>query len=217
MTLSPSNHPTGIKTGDSVLAQQHQAWREARARLGKPVAQVRQVPVRLPKMKEEEAVEPAYGAPIDFYAPPSMKFILRAIALKYGMSEKEILRSNRSFRVMPVRHEAIFMVHTHTLRSFPDIGIFFARRDHTTIMHSAATFLKKNPDKAWLREACDATKAAMSADKDRAIKDMLARGYSKTQISRGLGVWFERVVDIESAWLACGGRRNIFGPEAREA
>ena len=140
--------PTGA------LAEQHAAWRAARARLGKPLVDVRQVPLRLPMPVAEPAPEPDFGpVPIDFYAPPSMKFILRFISLKRGLSMEEILSSTRNLRVMNVRHEAIFMVHTHTLRSYPDIGVFFGRRDHTTMMHSASTFLRKNPDKAWLKEA----------------------------------------------------------------
>jgi hypothetical protein len=78
----------------------------------------------------------AWGAPINFYAPPNAKFILRLVALRHGINVEAISGRSRFRSIVAARHEAIGLVYTHCRRlSLPEIGRLF-NRDHTTILHA---------------------------------------------------------------------------------
>lgn len=66
----------------------------------------------------------------------SMDVILRACSEHFDVSIHDVLSKGRRAELVNVRQIAMYLIRELTDHSFPEIGSFFANRDHTTVMHA---------------------------------------------------------------------------------
>lgn len=69
--------------------------------------------------------------------------IKREVARKWGISVVDLEGPRRSRTYIFARHEAMFRVRKETPLSYPEIGYFFGRRDHTTVLYAVQNFERK--------------------------------------------------------------------------
>lgn len=62
--------------------------------------------------------------------------IVKRVAREFSISEKELLGTSRLRRVLLPRQVAMYLTRELTTLSLPQIGAFFADRDHTTVLHA---------------------------------------------------------------------------------
>lgn len=72
---------------------------------------------------------------VGFVRTVSVDLIQRVTAQYYKISKKEMLADRRTRKLSRPRQIAMYLAKTMTMRSLPEIGRFFANRDHTTILH----------------------------------------------------------------------------------
>lgn len=78
----------------------------------------------------------AFAPKPDAVTRPPLRKIARIVADSYGVSLQEMASQNRTKRIVEPRQVAMYLCRKLTLRSFPEIGMFFAGRDHTTVLHA---------------------------------------------------------------------------------
>lgn len=180
----------------SVLHQQHQDWLEARERLG------HRRPIMHPLIPVVALEEPAkvipYGAPVDLLSPPSMKFIAKLVALKHGVTTEEMIVAGQVRAFNGMRNKAVFLIRTHTARSFSEIGSFF-RRDHTTIIYAVEMFARQHPHLRQLLIDRDAAEIERRSFVDREVGRYIEAGWlSEQEIAAKLDVTQALVHSIAS-------------------
>jgi chromosomal replication initiator protein len=62
--------------------------------------------------------------------------IVKRVAVAFSISEKELLGTSRLRNVLLPRQVAMYLTRELTKLSLPRIGVFFADRDHTTVLHA---------------------------------------------------------------------------------
>lgn len=78
----------------------------------------------------------------------ALKRIKELVALKFGVSERDLASERRSIDIYTARQIAYFLCREMTPCSLPRIGRAFGGRDHTTIMHGikkADAMIKEYP------------------------------------------------------------------------
>lgn len=68
--------------------------------------------------------------------------IKREVGKVYGISTKDIDGPCRSWRISRARMHAMARCRKELPLSFPEIGYYFGRRDHTTIIYAVRIFEK---------------------------------------------------------------------------
>ncbi|RME62301.1 MAG: chromosomal replication initiator protein DnaA, partial [Candidatus Dadabacteria bacterium] len=63
--------------------------------------------------------------------------IKEAVAVYYRISVKEMESKKRTRNVSYPRHVAMYLCRKHTTASYPEIGIYFGGRDHSSVIHAA--------------------------------------------------------------------------------
>lgn len=66
--------------------------------------------------------------------PMSIRAIHEKIALKYGIPSDVLRGKGRVQALCDARHEAWYIQHKQAGKSLPQIGAFYANRDHTTVL-----------------------------------------------------------------------------------
>lgn len=92
------------------------------------------------------------------------RLICKRVARDDGLAYDDIMGPRQHARVVAARHLAIWLVHkANPMWSFPQIGRFFAGRDHTTIMHAITKTTAQFSGRAFnrrricvLKRACEA-------------------------------------------------------------
>lgn len=79
------------------------------------------------KLAEEE---------LDLTPRPTMKLIKRVVGKHYNLSHDELISQRRLKPLVFPRQIAMHLCKRLTLKSLPEIGRHFDRRDHTTVMHA---------------------------------------------------------------------------------
>jgi len=72
--------------------------------------------------------------------------IKREVGKKYGVMPKEMDGPSREKRIVRARYEAIGRIRAETDCSLPEIGYYFGRREHTTILYACRIY-KKYPSR----------------------------------------------------------------------
>lgn len=67
--------------------------------------------------------------------PRRVRIIIAAVALKHGVSVRDILEFSRRKDIVRARQEAMFRIKKKTDASFPLIGRYLGNRDYTTVLH----------------------------------------------------------------------------------
>lgn len=67
---------------------------------------------------------------------PRVEDIQKAVAEYYGVSLVDLSCKRRTADVIWPRHVAMYLAKTLTLKSLPEIGRRFGKRDHTTVLHA---------------------------------------------------------------------------------
>lgn len=67
---------------------------------------------------------------------PSISTICSAVARYFGLTNKQLTGTSRRQAVTRVRGVAIYLSRELTAASLKDIGQFFGKRDHTTVLHA---------------------------------------------------------------------------------
>lgn len=62
--------------------------------------------------------------------------IMDATAAHFRVSVERLVEPDRSWRAVEPRQVAIYLARNRTVASYPDIGLHFGGRDHTTIIYS---------------------------------------------------------------------------------
>ncbi|MDB5584288.1 MAG: dnaA [Bradyrhizobium sp.] len=83
--------------------------------------------------------------PPGYYLAPhvSIEAIQIAVAEWFKIGLIEMVSDRRGWRVSHPRQLAIFLARDLTAYSYPNIGRFFGRRDHTTVMHAVEQVEKR--------------------------------------------------------------------------
>jgi hypothetical protein len=143
------------------LAEQHEAWVAARARLyNSPPLPAKRPPPRPPSPfaierphsvavvinPRERVRRRLFTAAIeeldeygDIVVPqwvvPTWKRIAIEVAAKHGVPMTDLLSQRRNKNAVLARHECFWRCKQETLLSLPQIGRLFKRKDHTTVLH----------------------------------------------------------------------------------
>lgn len=77
--------------------------------------------------------------------------IKRDVAKKYGINVKDMDGADRGRRISRARIEAMSVVREKTSCSFPEIGYYFGRRHHSTVVHACKVYARypKRFSKGW--------------------------------------------------------------------
>ncbi len=67
---------------------------------------------------------------------PKIEDIQRIVARHYSVTRRDLISARRTANVVLPRQVAMYLVRMLTLRSLPEIGRLFGKRDHTTVMHA---------------------------------------------------------------------------------
>lgn len=175
----------------SELLAQHTAWSEARARLWNARPKPSPRPLLIgPSDTQTADDKPTLprGAPLDFYAPPGMRFITRFVALKHEAPMEVVTGMERSKKIVAIRNEAIFLIHTHTSRTLGEIADLFGR-DHTTIIYAIQKHAGKDPRLCAMKAERDAREVERRKGIDVKVGEYLAAGWlSEGQIAAELDI-----------------------------
>ena len=68
-----------------------------------------------------------------------MKQICKAVAQEMRVSETKLYAKSRVADVVAARHVAMFLCRELTSCSLNSIGLFFGKRDHSTVIHACKT------------------------------------------------------------------------------
>ena len=69
----------------------------------------------------------------------SLNQISRVVAKEFGLNEKKIIGKSRKMELVNARHVAMFLCRELTSCSLNSIGLFFGKRDHSTVIHACKT------------------------------------------------------------------------------
>lgn len=69
-------------------------------------------------------------------ARPSIKLIVRVVAVYYDTTPTDIMSHRRIKEIVRPRQVAMYLAKEHTLQVFSAIGRSFDNRDHTTVLHA---------------------------------------------------------------------------------
>lgn len=145
----------------SALAEQHEAWVAARARLFNSPAPPPRLALRRPaspfvieRAREIavvinprtrgprrlftaaiEEVDEYGGIVVPQWVVPTWKRIAVEVAAKHGVPMTDLLSQRRNRNAVWARHECFWRCKQETLLSLPQIGRLFKRKDHTTVLH----------------------------------------------------------------------------------
>lgn len=72
------------------------------------------------------------------------KIIIKAVALKHGVTVNDIKGPFRQKALVDARHEAFYRLRTETTLSYPSIGRYVGDKDHTTVLHGAIKHARAN-------------------------------------------------------------------------
>lgn len=146
----------------SVQQQQHEAWKARALRLGiiqpqKPVyipnpkaireARRREVIDRVDAWRTRfrgvlVARRRLFLAPIEL-ARPSLASIAREVAEKHNVTLHDMKSARRQPWIVSARHEFFYRARNETPHSYPKIGEFLGRKDHSTVMHGVRKWEKR--------------------------------------------------------------------------
>lgn len=76
--------------------------------------------------------------------------IKREIGKMYGVSVGEMESPSRETRIVRARHVAMAEIRKKTSCSFPEIGYYFGKRDHSSVIYAIRS-VKKFPDRYYPR------------------------------------------------------------------
>lgn len=62
--------------------------------------------------------------------------VIRDVAIRFGVSVKQVKSRSRKREVVDARHLAMYLIRKSSKMSLKSIGEFFGSRDHTTVLHS---------------------------------------------------------------------------------
>lgn len=79
--------------------------------------------------------------------PKKIAEIMRVVCAQYGVTQADMVSSDRRPGVVKARHVAMYLARALTVFSLPNIGRRFGGRDHTTVMH-AVQKIKLDMDKS---------------------------------------------------------------------
>ena len=107
---------------------------------------------------------------------PTVAEIKHMVATRFEVTPRNLDSRSRKVAYVWPRQVAMFLAHTITLRSLPDIGRRFGGRDHTTVLHAVRKIerlVNENPETASLidelkEELNDDNSAAVSPDQTTA-------------------------------------------------
>lgn len=69
-------------------------------------------------------------------APPRIEAIQRVVAKHYGVTRNDLICARRTQNFVMPRHVAMWFCRSFTMKSFPEIGRRFGRRDHTVPIYA---------------------------------------------------------------------------------
>jgi len=158
-----------------------------RARLAKIAARAKpETPIVLPKFIEPKEVTPepvqtvaewvgrqkaVWFSVVEDLGPvvppepvrPNVESIQRAVARHLGVTRTDLLSARRTADIVRPRQIAMYLCRELTLRSMPEIGRRFGKRDHTTVLHGARKIKLLIESDKQLAEQIEAIKAELSA------------------------------------------------------
>ena len=65
--------------------------------------------------------------------------IIKAVSVATGVRQRDILGPRRSSSLVTARHVAMYLARTLTDWSYPELGLAFGNRHHTTVMSAVAS------------------------------------------------------------------------------
>jgi chromosomal replication initiation ATPase DnaA len=74
--------------------------------------------------------------PVDGTLKVRIARVMRVVAAYFGISVKDLKSGARTKEICRLRHIAMYLCRTITLKSLPEIGRHFGNRDHTTVLHA---------------------------------------------------------------------------------
>ena len=92
----------------------------------------------------------------------SIDQIQQAVASFYKVSPSDLLGKRRTSNVASARHVAMFLCRALTPKSYPEIGILFGGRDHSTVIHACKTIEDKIQADRRLNDEIESIKKGLS-------------------------------------------------------
>jgi len=81
--------------------------------------------------------------------------VLEVVADASGASVRMIVGTSRLMSITYARHVAMYMIRTHLALSYPEIGILFGDRDHTTVISAVKRIQKLRDEDPQTGSFCD--------------------------------------------------------------
>lgn len=88
----------------------------------------------------EQKITAAY-VPVNLLAPSSWKVMVGLAAAKHGVHQRDIISGNQAWHIARARHEAIYLIASHTEYSVAKIGSLMSR-DPATVKWALKKFPK---------------------------------------------------------------------------
>lgn len=81
-----------------------------------------------------------------------VRLIKKQVCTKWGVSLMDLEGTSRHKMLVRARFEAMGRCRNETQLSFSEIGFFFGRRDHTTIMHAVKIYRSHPEYFSWKKD-----------------------------------------------------------------
>lgn len=94
---------------------------------------------------------------------PPINFIIQQISARYKMPVNYLLSPRRVAPLVLVRHIGCWLAKNMTIKSLPEIGRRFGRRDHTSILHAVRRIEKMRAADPDFAAETDALKDSIQA------------------------------------------------------
>jgi Bacterial dnaA protein helix-turn-helix len=123
------------QTADDVLRKAMENYRFRQRMFPKPPPRYVRPPKPKPKAKpiEHITVEPR---PLPIEIPAQMRGMVSAVADHFGVARLKIMKRTRDQSTVNTRHLLFLLIKVLLGKSSSEIGSFFFRRDHTTVLHA---------------------------------------------------------------------------------
>ena len=91
-----------------------------------------------------------------------MGHVIKYISRELKISERQLVGKGRTMEVTMARQIAMYLCREYTSSSLTNIGLYFGKRDHSTVIHACRNIEKKMSEDNELKNKIDNMKSNLS-------------------------------------------------------
>jgi len=92
----------------------------------------------------------------------TINHVIKYVSRELKISEKQLIGKGRTMEVAIARQIAMYLCREYTSSSLTNIGLYFGKRDHSTVIHACRNIEKKMSDDNELKNTIDTLRGSLS-------------------------------------------------------